>query len=132
MLKSTSAHTHKWKSAKSSNTVIQHDAEFNTVASKGNQQETGSETNFGTVAWVTAEGPHDDIQNGKPHFTECFWFGLVAPPPLIWNKEYLPAPKKKPKQNKKPHKPSSSHEYLLQLLWQTYSTKHLEPSPPQT
>jgi len=50
MLKSTSAHTHKWKSAKSSNTVIQHDAEFNTVASKGNQQETGSETNFGTVA----------------------------------------------------------------------------------
>lgn len=42
--------TYKWKLAKSSNMVIQHDAEFNTNMSKGNQQEIGSKTNFGPVA----------------------------------------------------------------------------------
>lgn len=43
-------HTYKWKLAKSSNMVIQHDAELKTNNSGGNQQEMGSKTNFGTVA----------------------------------------------------------------------------------
>lgn len=49
--------------AKSSNMVIQHDAELHTNITAGNQKEIGSKTNLRTVAWVTAESPHDDIQN---------------------------------------------------------------------
>lgn len=49
--------------SKISNMVIQRDAELDANIPKGNQQEMGSKTNLGTVAQVTAEGLHDDIQN---------------------------------------------------------------------
>lgn len=57
--------------SKISNMLIQHDAELNANIPKSIQQEMGSKTNLGTVAWVTAESPHDDIQNRKPHSTDC-------------------------------------------------------------
>lgn len=56
-------HTYKWKSAESCNTLIHHDAEFNSNITKGNLEKIGNKTDFRTVARVTAEGPHEDIQN---------------------------------------------------------------------
>lgn len=57
--------------SKISSMLIQHDAELNANIPKGNRQERGSKTNLGTVAQVTAEGLHDDIQNRKPHSIDC-------------------------------------------------------------